>query len=595
MLALALAFSGACRQGVPSVLPEEAPSGGDPSATAPERDPEKPGSDPEPEPDPDPEDAEPEPEEAEPGPEEAEPEPEEAEPGPEGAAPGPPPPESDPVPPGPPVPGVLWRLDVRGGGRMYPAFASDVHHYALHCDDRATLRIVARAGAATTRLTLRRKDPDSNHVAMHALDVRLTVDADHDIVLELSDGAHAATYVVHCLPRTFPDIKVRTRTAGVSDGLLLITPEYHYCDPPLPPTTCLHGNLKGEARHFIAMVDNNGVPRYHRRFDYAVNFRSFAAGSVLGDARVRYAYSAEDRVVLLDADLNEVRQVMTAAGLDSADPHDYTFTETGNAVLLSWHSTTHDLSDVKKPDGTPYSKTEPMTDAIIQEVSPAGTEVAQWNSWDLLTIDPDCRVSQFPINYSHGNSLQVVDGDVIASYRGCAQVVRIDRSSGTGVVEWKLGGSAATRHEDTEFLEIVGDPLGEFCGQHQATLTDRDTVVLFDNGVHCLGPRKSRPSRTRVVEYDISSGSNAVFRRHYQHPSGLVTVWYGGVTVLANGHWLITWGPTTSSAPARATSVSEVDAAGNAVFEMVMLYSGGLVRTYRAYRETVADIPLNLP
>ena len=45
-------------------------------------------------------------------------------------------------------------------------------------------------------------------------------------------------------------------------------------------------------------------------------------------------------------------------------------------------------------------------------------------------------------------------------------------------------------------------------------------VVLFDNGVHCLGQRKQPAIETRVVEYDISSDTHASFSRHYKRPDG---------------------------------------------------------------------------
>ena len=59
-------------------------------------------------------------------------------------------------------------------------------------------------------------------------------------------------------------------------------------------------------------------------------------------------------------------------------------------------------------------------------------------------------------------------------------------------------------------------------------MTDNDHVVLFDNGVHCLGSRKTLPPETRVVEYDISTGTQAPFVREYRRPADM-----------ANG---ITWG-----------------------------------------------------
>lgn len=135
---------------------------------------------------------------------------------------------------------------------------------------------------------------------------------------------------------------------------------------------------------------------------------------------------------------------------------------------------------------------------------------------------------------------------MVASIKGCGQILRIDRSSGTDAVQWKLGGTSTVPDANTEFLEVTGDPAGEICGMHQVTLTPSGTVVAFDNGTHCFGPRKNEAPFSRVVEYDISSGTSARFMREYRRTN---THGYsaakGGVTVLDdNGHWLITWGRT---------------------------------------------------
>ena len=86
-----------------------------------------------------------------------------------------------------------------------------------------------------------------------------------------------------------------------------------------------------------------------------------------------------------------------------------------------------------------------MKDSVIQEVAPDGTELFRWHSWDHLDVlkAEDCLIVEKYLDgrteYGHLNSLQIADGDIIASFRGCAQVLRIDRSS--GAVEWKLGGT----------------------------------------------------------------------------------------------------------------------------------------------------------
>ena len=90
------------------------------------------------------------------------------------------------------------------------------------------------------------------------------------------------------------------------------------------------------------------------------------------------------------------------------------------------------------------------------------------------------------------------------------------------------------------------------------TATSAGSLLMFDNGNHCLGPRNARPPVTRIVEYDISTGTEARFLREYRLPAvdGFAASG-GGVTALENGNWWITWG---NNGPRIA--VSEVDTEG---------------------------------
>ena len=80
-------------------------------------------------------------------------------------------------------------------------------------------------------------------------------------------------------------------------------------------------------------------------------------------------------------------------------------------------------------------------------------------------------------------------------------MVRIDRSSGTGAVEWQVGGSEPPPDSDIDYLEIVGDTEGgnEFCKQHSAIITASGSLLLFDNGSGCRGNRKNMRPFSRVV------------------------------------------------------------------------------------------------
>ena len=206
----------------------------------------------------------------------------------------------------------LSALQVTGGGTMYPAFDADTYHYALTCNNATTLQVTAAAKGSGASLTLLAANPVDNHQAVGNLDVQVSVNADHDVVIELSDAGETAMYIVHCQPSDFPEITILNKLDGVSEGLLFV------------------GTRGPQVGSYGALIDYNG------------------------------------------------------------------------------------------------------------------TELFRWNSWDHMDVEPDCLMVEKYLRgrteYAHVNSVQIADGDIIASFRGCAQVLRIDRSS--GAVEWKLGGIA---------------------------------------------------------------------------------------------------------------------------------------------------------
>ena len=481
----------------------------------------------------------------------------------------------------------LSSLQVTGGGTMYPAFDADIHHYALTCSNATTLQVTAAAKRSGARLTLLRDDSDNNHSAVGALDVQVAVNRNHDVAIELSDGGETTTYIVHCRPSNFTEVRILKKLDGVTEGLLFVV--------PLAPGI---GN-------YSALIDYNGVPRFVITKGY--NFRPYPNGPTIDGKRVRYGMHNR----ALDEEFELIRKVNVVAPLITSDNHDFLITDRG-FLFISYHDTTRDLSAYEDENGDPLPSAARITDSVIQEVAPDGTELFRWNSWDHLAVEPDCLMVEKCLRgrteYAHLNSLQIVDGDIIASFRGCAQVLRIDRSSGSGAVEWKLGGTATTPDPDTTYLPLVGDPAGEFCGQHHVTLTASGTIVMFDNGVQCLGPRKNLTPFSRVVEYDISSRAQAAFLREYRRPAAQGhSESRGGVTVVnddmdrANDRWLITWGGRIVNATVgvqELIAISEVDpVTGTALFELSMFKSRTPVRTYRVYHQPDAavTIPLSLP
>lgn len=496
---------------------------------------------------------------------------------------------------------VLMSLEVTGGiGEIYPAFDSDVRHYAVRCEDATKLQVMARAKDEKAQLKL-----NNNQMSGRDVDEAVVVDSDHDIAIEVSDGQCSVTYVVHCIPPDFPEVSVVKKQAGVSDGLMFMNLGIKGVNPPF----------------FMVVMDNNGVPRFHRRFSSRrSHFQRHTTGPTIDGRQVHYSvakqvpeapFSFISEVELLDESFELIKTVEPLPPVMQATSHDFLITDEGNFMFMAYSPAQRDFGVHGVHD---------TTDPVIQEVTPMGEEVYRWVGFDHLTIDPDCLWSQFERDYAHINSIQVTEEDIIASFRGCAQVLRIDRSAksednpGTRIV-WQLGGTdqGESFPDDRVFLSIEGDDdgRGEFCSQHQPTLTDAGTLVLFDNGSDCLSARIGGSSNrsdlqpfSRVVEYAIDplNGRASFIRQFRLEPKYGYTPWWGGVTVLDNGNWLIAWRndrdyDKSLGIEERAVALSEVDATGTEVFRL-NAYSGDTYwATYRAYREPEAEIkiPLNLP
>ena len=421
--------------------------------------------------------------------------------------------------------------------KMYPAFSAGTFHYALGCASGSNLTVTLSAQQASARVAV-----NGRQVASQDGQVQLTgLDVDSDIIISLSNSAGASTtYTVHCLPEIFLRI-VTDKQAGAWEGLITISG---------------WDRVPGNAPAYIAIIDNNGVPRFHRRAatndNRVIQFRTHKKGKYPYSYAVQHGRSDYDRnyeQVALDHDLTEVARIRTV-GLQQTDSHDFVIRENGNYILLAYEPKVRDLTGYIKRTGDPWGSTANVIDSIIQEVTPAGQQVHIVNSWDVLHLD-DCkygRNSPIRADYAHINSLEAVGGDYITSYRHCSQVLRINAQ--TGKVVWRLGLSRKSddywiARDGRAPLKIVGDPYGEFCGQHSPRMIANGNLILFDNGGrYCKGPRKPKQF-SRAVEYalDLERGTATFVRHHFLGgaPDNYAES-RGIVELMDNGNWLLSWG-----------------------------------------------------
>ena len=295
---------------------------------------------------------------------------------------------------------------------------------------------------------------------------------------------------------------------------------------------------------------------------------------------------------MLDNDFEPVKTVRNVAPVTHATGHDFLIKEDGAYALLSYNPVRRDLSAFNDDQGDPYSTAEGTEDSIIQEVGANGQESFRWNSWNHMAIE-DCTQHRFPWDYAHINTIEDLDGDYVASLRGCSQVVRIDGE--TGEVIWRLGRSNRSDEDwvagaGTPPVPILDDPYGEFCGQHSATLLENGNLIMFDNGGHCVvDPATGESQReggvfSRVVEYsldtELGTGQlvEAIFQRHHSlHGTfNRYARSQGHVEPMPNGHWLISWGRGTfdddpnTPLPADETITQVNPLTGEEVFSVIV-------------------------
>ena len=442
---------------------------------------------------------------------------------------------------------------------MRPEFSADILHYAVGCtatDPGDTMTLTFAAANAGTRVAVNGEQADDRKATV---EVPVEGDSDSEVRITLATGSTgtSTTYVVHCMDSRNPAIERTIKEPGASTELITVYAQI------------------GSSRHdisatYLAIIDANGVPRWQRRLNTgATHFKAHP------DGKYPYSYghylrpAVGYRMVILDENLDEVERVTTTGALQHTGAHDFAIRENGNYVFEAYEPDIRDFSAYTDENDNPYSTSVVTEDSVIEEVNPAGSRVFFWNSWNDMYLN-DCLQHRFPNDYAHINSVQVVDeADIIASFRGCSQVWRIDRETGAG--EWLLGRSnrsdAEWERKGIRVLKIVGDPEGEFCGQHSARRIPNGNLLLFDNGHHCFIDLETRDTQrrnlefSRVVEYalDLDNGEAVFVRQHcLGNICDRISASQGHIHRMDSGHWLVSWGRGPSyNFP--DVSVTEVD------------------------------------
>ncbi len=172
--------------------------------------------------------------------------------------------------------------------------------------------------------------------------------------------------------------------------------------------------------------------------------------------------------------------------------HDYERLANGNTLVLLFHLLSPELTAQIRGGRFSDDDPEQMFGDKIQEITPDGTVVFEWRSWEHLSVEEDiiCPLED-RAEWTHGNSLNVTPGgDLIVSYRRTSVVGIVDKASGD--FKWKWG-------------------PGEIDHQHHPTWLDNGRILIFDNGFH-----RPRSCYSRIIEVD--PGTNEIAWEYRGNP-----------------------------------------------------------------------------
>ena len=461
------------------------------------------------------------------------------------------------------------------GHALRPSFDAGTLHYSIGCATSDTMTLAATAGSGV-RLSINGTQVTSgeSHTA--------AVDADGEVRVALAAASGAATtYFVRCLSGDLLDMTATTASGatGIIEDLITF-------------------GVEKESEGSIAIVDSNGAVRFHR-IDANWGGGYFRAAWVSAAGEYRYSYRGRgsgQHWQVLDQNLESIANVTTVAPLTDTDRHDMRLLDDGNYLVMAYEQADRDLSELTFGN---FSTSQRVRDSAIQIRTPGGTPLLTWSSHDAIPFE-DCKPNFPPQNtdYAHLNTLQMVDGHIVASFRGCNTVLRIDPDDASShKVVWRV---ALTNLSDEQWdglgkgpapLDIIGDAEGQFCGQHGTSLLPNGHLILFDNGVLCMHDPwldtqlLARPGGeySRAVEYALDVDNNeAVFLRDHslggaRSKAGLV---HGHVEKLEGGDWLIGWGEGGPRKP--TVSVTQADPnTGEEKFWIVLRQADGSSESIR--------------
>lgn len=249
--------------------------------------------------------------------------------------------------------------------------------------------------------------------------------------------------------------------------------------------------------------------------------------------------------------------------------HDIKELPNGHVLLFATEVRTVDMSSMV-PGGKSAAS---VTGDIIQELDASKRLVFEWHCFDHVAVtNTFADMTQSSFDYAHVNAVTIdpIDNNLLASLRTTSEIVKINRQNGE--IIWRLGGK---NNQFTYIGEHAENAPYYTVGQHDVHRLANGNLMFFDNGnISGGGVTPNDRTYTRVVEYALDEVSmTATLVWEYRHTPDISASCTGSIKRFSNGNTLIDWG---CAVPVSGTILTEVNAAGQVVFEMKHKQTGGI-------------------
>lgn len=433
------------------------------------------------------------------------------------------------------------QLSITAKPALFPDFDPRVSDYVTRCaGSPVEMTVVA---PADTDVAI-----DGGPSRKGAFTTKVRLHANQGFSFTRTTGAASSTHHVRCLPADFPQWQFESFAPAEQEFYVVASGAYVFAfDGHGVPLWWHH---------------DNGVPADAKYLDDG----TFAWASGRATPNARYTIRGLD---------GSLKREMKTVGTPT-DGHDMQLLKHGNYMLMSYRERPGAID--LRAYGGPLDAT--VLDAELQEVTPAGTKVWEWNSRDHIGLEETghwfkdfifpLTNPKGPFDIVHINSVDVDADSVVVAMRHTDGVYKIDRASGE--IIWKLGGTTTP-----ESLTVVGDPAGNapFGGHHDARRHADGSVTVFDNG-----QTMNRPPR--AVRFQIDAGARtATYLEAISDPGVREAVCCGSARRTTSGGWLVGWGGGPEMNP-----IIEYAADGSPTFKLVI--STGF--SYRAHPIAVGEI-----